>query len=93
MQSVDSAIETGAGGVYAPKRIGSCPLMDETAGAEAVASVQKAWDHGMGVWPTMSVADRIAHVEAFTHRMIERREEIVRLMLWGDRQAVQGILC
>jgi glyceraldehyde-3-phosphate dehydrogenase (NADP+) len=82
MQIVDSAIETGVDGVYAPKRIGSCPLMDGAAGAEAVASVQKAWDHGMGVWPTMSVADRIAHVEEFTHRMIERREEIVRLMLW-----------
>ncbi|WP_207260489.1 aldehyde dehydrogenase family protein [Desulfovibrio sp. Huiquan2017] len=81
-QRVDSAIETAINGVYAPKHLGSCPVMDEKAGAAAVASTRAAWDNGMGAWPTMSVAERITHVEDFTHRMIGARDEIVRLMLW-----------
>jgi glyceraldehyde-3-phosphate dehydrogenase (NADP+) len=81
-QRVESAIETAVNGVYAPKHLGSCPVMDEAAGAAAVASTRAAWNNGMGLWPTLSVAGRIKHVEEFTHRMIEVRDEIVRLMVW-----------
>ncbi|WP_272701679.1 aldehyde dehydrogenase family protein [Desulfovibrio sp. Fe33] len=82
MQRVDSVIETAVDGVYAPKHLGFCPAMDAKAGAAAVASTLAAWDNGMGAWPTMCVADRIAHVEEFTRRMIAVRDEIARLMLW-----------
>ncbi|WFS61566.1 aldehyde dehydrogenase family protein [Pseudodesulfovibrio thermohalotolerans] len=82
MERVDSVIETAVDGVYTPKHLGSCPVMDEAAGAAAVASTLAAWDNGMGLWPTMGVADRIGHVEELTRRMIEARDEIARLMLW-----------
>src|SRR5690606_21615611 len=32
--------------------------------------------------PTMSVADRIACVERFTQKMIEKKEIVVKLMMW-----------
>lgn len=82
MQQVHSVIETRIDGAYTPKHLGSCPVLDEACGAAAVEAVAKAYDNGMGLWPTMSVPDRIRHVEDFTHRMVEKRDEIVRLMMW-----------
>eukprot|EP00831_Metopus_contortus_P030128 TRINITY_DN24755_c0_g1_i1.p1 TRINITY_DN24755_c0_g1~~TRINITY_DN24755_c0_g1_i1.p1 ORF type:complete len:538 (-),score=142.61 TRINITY_DN24755_c0_g1_i1:414-2027(-) len=82
MQRVESPIETGKDGVFSPKHIGSCPVLNGEAGMEAVEAVRAAYDYGMGIWPTMSVADRIRHVEDFTHRMVEQRDTIARLMMW-----------
>ena len=82
MQRVESPIETRDGGTYTNKYLGSCPVLDEGAGQAAVDAVSAAYDNGMGLWPTMSVAKRISHVEEFTHRMVEKRDEIVRLMMW-----------
>jgi len=82
MQRIESSIETSENGISAPKYLGSCPVLDETAGEAAVAAVHAAYDNGMGDWPTMSVTDRINHVEDFTHHMTQKRDEIVRLMMW-----------
>jgi glyceraldehyde-3-phosphate dehydrogenase (NADP+) len=82
MQQVTSPIEVRTGGTLAPAVLGTCPQLDAAAGQAAVDAVAKAWDHGMGDWPTMGLAERIAHVEEFTHRMVEKRDEIVRLMMW-----------
>ncbi|SDF16577.1 glyceraldehyde-3-phosphate dehydrogenase (NADP+) [Desulfovibrio legallii] len=65
-----------------PYAIGSCPVLTEAESLEAVAAVERAWDNGRGVWPTMRVEDRIAHVEDFARRMIAVREQVVRLMVW-----------
>ncbi|WP_285908030.1 aldehyde dehydrogenase family protein [Pseudodesulfovibrio pelocollis] len=82
MQRVDSPIEVRRGGPPEPVHLGSCPQLDAQAGIAAVEAVRQAWDNGMGLWPTMSVAGRISRVEAFTGRMIEERDTIVRLMMW-----------
>ncbi|MUM76768.1 aldehyde dehydrogenase family protein [Pseudodesulfovibrio sp. F-1] len=82
MQQIDSPVEIRRNGSLEPVRLGSCPQLDAQAGLAAVEAVRQAWDHGMGLWPTLSVADRISRVEAFTGRMIEKREAIVRLMMW-----------
>ena len=62
--------------------LGSCPELTETESLAAVDAACAAWDNGRGVWPTMRVEDRIAHVEEFARRMTAVREEIVRLMVW-----------
>ena len=62
--------------------IGSFPLFKEREALAALVAAAAAWDNGRGAWPTMSVADRIAHLEAFVRRMIERRAEVVRLLVW-----------
>jgi glyceraldehyde-3-phosphate dehydrogenase (NADP+) len=62
--------------------IGSYPLMSEYEAMQALRAAVYAYDHGRGEWPTMSVEDRIGHVESFVARMIERRAEVVKLLMW-----------
>lgn len=64
------------------KVIGSYPLC---SAAEAMASLDDAlaaYDDGRGEWPTMPVSERIACVEKFTGKMIERKPEVVKLIMW-----------
>jgi len=82
MQSIVSPIETEKDGVYAPKVLGQCPVLTAECGQMAVSAVLKAYDSGRGLWPSMTVGARIAHVEEFARRMSDRREEVVRLMMW-----------
>lgn len=62
--------------------IGTFPLLGETEALAALAAAVTAYDHGRGLWPTMSVAERIDRVRRFTMRMRGERETIVRLMMW-----------
>ncbi len=63
-------------------RIGSYPLFGESDAVAALDAAAAAYDHGRGEWPTLSTAGRIAHLEAFVHRMIARRSEVVKLIMW-----------
>ncbi|WP_298439107.1 NADP-dependent glyceraldehyde-3-phosphate dehydrogenase [Geobacter sp.] len=63
-------------------KIGSFPLMAEADALSALEAAAAAYDNGRGKWPTMTVAGRIAHVQGFAARMKERREEVVRLLMW-----------
>lgn len=82
MQTVTTPIETRINGAYRQKVIGSCPVLSAECGVKAVEAVIRAYDNGRGKWPTMGVAERIRHVEEFARRMVERRDEVVRLMMW-----------
>jgi glyceraldehyde-3-phosphate dehydrogenase (NADP+) len=62
--------------------LGRLPMLDEAEALAALEAARRAWDRGRGAWPTMTVAERIARVERFTARMVERREELVRLLMW-----------
>lgn len=63
-------------------RIGSFPLMGEAEALAALDAAVAAYDNGRGEWPTMTVANRIGHVQRFAARMKERRSEVVRLLMW-----------
>jgi acyl-CoA reductase-like NAD-dependent aldehyde dehydrogenase len=65
-----------------PLEIGSYPLVGETEALEALDSAVAAYDNGRGEWPTMSVDQRIHCVEDFTARMIARKKEVVKLLMW-----------
>ncbi|QFU13792.1 NADP-dependent glyceraldehyde-3-phosphate dehydrogenase [Stutzerimonas frequens] len=62
--------------------LGSTPLLDADAALSALDAAVAAYDNGRGAWPTMRVAERIAHVEAFLARMREQREAVVKLLMW-----------
>ncbi|MGJ1431739.1 NADP-dependent glyceraldehyde-3-phosphate dehydrogenase [Sphingobacterium spiritivorum] len=64
------------------KRIGSFPVCTEKESQEALDAAVAAYDNGRGQWPTMSVADRITCVENFTHKMIEQKDIVVKLIMW-----------
>ena len=71
-----------ADGRLAQVELGSCPQGGEAEAEAALAAAVKAYDNGRGPWPTMSVAERIACMQAFAKAMQARREEVVRLLMW-----------
>ena len=64
------------------KRIGSYPITDPADAMEVLDAAVKAFNHGRGEWPMMSVSQRIEAVEKFTQKMIAKRDEVVKLLMW-----------
>jgi glyceraldehyde-3-phosphate dehydrogenase (NADP+) len=62
--------------------LGRYPLMGSADALEALDAAVRAYDHGRGLWPTMSVRQRLGHMERFALAMTKRREEVVRLLMW-----------
>ncbi|WP_206996308.1 NADP-dependent glyceraldehyde-3-phosphate dehydrogenase [Trinickia mobilis] len=62
--------------------IGSYPVMGEPESDAALDAAVRAYDHGRGEWPTMTVAQRIACMQDFIRQMAARRKEIVNLIMW-----------
>ncbi|MDF0732875.1 NADP-dependent glyceraldehyde-3-phosphate dehydrogenase [Pseudomonas entomophila] len=62
--------------------LGSAPLLDADTALTALDAAVQAYDKGRGAWPTMRVAERIQHVEAFLARMREQRTAVVKLLMW-----------
>lgn len=72
----------GADGTPAAVSIGSYPEMGEMQSDEALDAAVAAYDNGRGKWPTMSVADRMQCMQRFVAAMLERRAEVVNLLMW-----------
>ncbi|MCU0419336.1 MAG: NADP-dependent glyceraldehyde-3-phosphate dehydrogenase [Cyclobacteriaceae bacterium] len=64
------------------KVLGSTPLLTSKEALEAMEAAVKAYDLGHGVWPMMTVAERIGHVEIFLEKMRAKRAEVVNLLMW-----------
>jgi len=64
------------------KVIGNTPLLTSTESLQALDAAVKAYDLGHGLWPTMSVTQRIEHVEKFLEVMRRKRDEVVKLLMW-----------
>jgi glyceraldehyde-3-phosphate dehydrogenase (NADP+) len=62
--------------------IGNTPLLTSKESLEALDAAVKAYDLGHGLWPTMSVTERIEHVERFLAAMRKKRKEVVKLLMW-----------
>lgn len=71
-----------AEGELIPQLIGSYPLTGEAEAIEALEAAYAAYNNGRGLWPTMSVEERIRCVEHFTRLMIARKAEVVKLLMW-----------
>jgi glyceraldehyde-3-phosphate dehydrogenase (NADP+) len=82
MQDVFSPIFQPSSLGLSPLRLGSFPLLDATATDEVLEAATKAYDLGRGVWPTMSVKNRINHMLSFVKRMKEQRNQVVNLLMW-----------
>lgn len=73
-------IQTDQGLVAA--KIGHFPLLSEQESLAALNAAVTAYNRGRGVWPTLSVAQRIEHLQDFTYRMQEQRDEVVNILMW-----------
>ncbi|PRY15673.1 acyl-CoA reductase-like NAD-dependent aldehyde dehydrogenase [Pontibacter ummariensis] len=80
------AVKTAEG--YKRKVIGTYPVCTEIEAMESLAAAVAAYDNGRGQWPTMSVQDRIRCVEQFTHKMIEQKDLVVKLIMWEIGKSV-----
>src|SRR5688500_16399707 len=82
LNPVLSPVFIKAGNEYKQKVIGSTPLLTSKESLEALDAAAKAYDMGQGLWPTMSVTQRIEHVEKFLNAMRGKRDEVVKLLMW-----------
>ena len=64
------------------KIIGTYPLCDEKEALEALDAAVAAYDNGRGEWPTMKADKRIHCIEQFTHKIIEKKDIVVKLLMW-----------
>jgi len=71
-------------GPEGPERtcLGTIPRMDAAASLRALEAAEKAFGHGLGDWPSASMATRVEAVEAFIQAMLAVREEVVQLLMW-----------
>jgi glyceraldehyde-3-phosphate dehydrogenase (NADP+) len=72
-----------------PLFIGEYPLLTEAQAFQAMDAAVAAYDHGRGLWPTLSVAERIDHMERFVFRMIEAKDRVVRFLMWEVGKSLQ----
>ena len=72
-----------------PFFIGEYPLLTEAEAFQALDAAVAAYDHGRGLWPTLSVAERIDHMERFVFRMIEVKERVVQFLMWEIGKSLQ----
>ncbi|MBL7859089.1 MAG: NADP-dependent glyceraldehyde-3-phosphate dehydrogenase [Cyclobacteriaceae bacterium] len=82
LNPVLSPVFTKEGNSISQKVIGSTPLLTSTEALEALDAAVKAYDLGHGFWPTLSVTERIEHVEKFLAAMRLKRDEVVKLLMW-----------
>lgn len=82
MSPVASPVCVREGNESKQKIIGSTPLLTSKEALAALDAAVRAYDLGHGVWPMMSVAERIQHVELFLSKMREKRQEVVNLLMW-----------
>jgi len=62
--------------------LGSMPMLTEKEALLALDAACQAYDRGNGAWPTMSVEDRIRHVETFIEAVKEKRNDVVLGLVW-----------
>ena len=62
--------------------LGSFPQATEKEALMALEAANNAYNNGRGEWPTMTVSERISCMENFTRQMIQKKEEVVNLLMW-----------
>jgi len=82
LQDVESPIYLQNGSRLDRERIGAYPLLTGREALEVLAAGTRAWNQGRGVWPTMPIEGRIRAVEQFAWSMKDRRDDVVRLLMW-----------
>lgn len=81
-QEVYSGILIKNGMKLTKKLIGKYPLLTAKEALEALSAAEKAYADGTGLWPTMSVEERIKCLQNFTEKMKTKRDEIVKILMW-----------
>lgn len=62
--------------------IGKMPQFTTERSLAVLEEAKKAWNHGQGVWPQMSLQGRIEKIEEFLEALHEQRSAIINLLMW-----------
>jgi glyceraldehyde-3-phosphate dehydrogenase (NADP+) len=89
VQEVLSPVCIRKNGSFEQFNIGSYPLLSEKEALNALDSAVKAYNNGRGKWPTMSVEQRILCMEQFVFRMLETKDEVVKILMWEIGKSLQ----
>ena len=89
-QEVISPVRVAEDTGLKPFNIGEYPLLTQVQALEALDAAVAAYDHGQGVWPTLSVAERIDHMERFVFRMMKERDRVVRFLMWEIGKSLEN---
>ncbi len=81
-QDVFSSIYTWDKKGFSQKVLGSYPLLTENEAMDVLDAAVRAYNHGRGTWPTMTVEERIKHIEEFAYCLKAKKEEVVNLLMW-----------
>lgn len=69
-------------GQAGPTKIGEVPDQGVPEAEAALEAAVQAFHGGLGEWPQSSTQKRIAAVEKFVEGLVEKRAEIVNLLMW-----------
>jgi len=64
------------------KLLGSIPNITPQDAMDVLEASVKAYDNGLGEWPTMSVEGRIKCMQKFVYLMIQQRDLVIKLLMW-----------
>ncbi len=56
--------------------------MSTTQSQSVLENAIRGWNNGQGTWTQMSLSDRIKHIRSFVDELMDKREEIVRVLMW-----------
>lgn len=62
--------------------LGKVAQFSEEDSISAVKAAAAAWDRGQGVWPQMSLAERISAIEALVENLKKIRSELVNVLMF-----------
>lgn len=74
------------------KVAGSYPCLTQKESFEALQSAVQAYNHGKGLWPSMTAHERIERIEDFLVHMKSKKKEIVKLLMWETGKTYDGSL-
>lgn len=64
------------------QRLGSFPGMTSGDALQSLAAARRAFSSGSGKWPSLPLTHRVRCVERFLERLAERKENVVRTLMW-----------
>ena len=82
MNEVVSPVSIYNGNNIEKNIIGTTPLLTQKESLEALDAAVLAYNNGTGEWPTMSITQRISHIEQFLVEMKKQRALVVKLLMW-----------
>jgi glyceraldehyde-3-phosphate dehydrogenase (NADP+) len=82
VQDVFSPVYIRENGKLVQKRLGSQPVLNREAAFKALDAAVESYANGRGEWAIMNVKNRIDHLIQFARRMKEKRNEVVKILMW-----------